>query len=83
MLVIVWVAMRRMVIQVTVTEKDGSADSLTHCRVRHGHDQRELLLPCPGATISDPGAGSSPEGATLVPSRDTEKAHTECEMCAG
>ena len=35
MLVIVWVAMRWMVIQVTVTEKDGSTDSLTHCRVRH------------------------------------------------
>ena len=35
MLLIVKVAMRRMVIGVIVTEKDGSTDSLTHCRVRH------------------------------------------------
>ena len=34
MLMTVKVVMRRMVIGVT-TEKDGSTDSLTHCRVRH------------------------------------------------
>ena len=35
MLVIERVAMRRIVLGVTMTEKDGSTDSLTHCRVRH------------------------------------------------
>ena len=34
MLVIERVVMRRIVLGVT-TEKDGSTDSLTHCRVRH------------------------------------------------
>ena len=35
MLVIERVAMRTIEIGKTVTEKDGSTDSLTHCRVRH------------------------------------------------